>query len=603
MDKHAALKTRILLAILAAVAQMSHAANATGGTITTNGGYRGHTFTNSGTFAVTEAGNMDLPGSQPAGDVPSPAWATTTGTDEYGNWADLKVGDVTQRFRWIKPGKFLMGSPETETGSHYRPGHSPDEAQHEVTLTKGYWMADCVITIGFYKAVMGKSPGGHGEDNWPAPYQNWDGLHECIDKFNSRVKGGNFRLPTEAEWEYACRAGTTDVRYGNLDDIAWYKPNAGNTQHPVKSKQANAWGLCDMIGEAWQWVSDWYAPYPTTPQTDPIGPVTGEKGILRGAHSWSSFPEDCRAATRTPLMKDPKSADGVVCFRLAASATPSGGTPVPHGLARGSNGLIGVSIPRMDGTDGEFRTKMFVDVVKGRRVWQNAKDRTVDKNGWPTPTKDTLVTVGIFELRPHGGWTPAMANEPDGYKPDWSGIYNCSFQGKAEVHMHEGPGAKVFDLKYHSVSNTTTFKVDFPRDLGLLAFDFYTQRNGAASAGSGFSNLHVIRPEYPADSKETFTRSFLKSLAPFSVLRVTELNSGARWGREGDDYTVPLEWAKRRLTTDSTQQSIDGKFGIAWEYIVELANTTHKDIWINIPLNASDRGGPHSLDHEMQKLS
>ena len=253
-----------------------------------------------------------------------------------------------------------------------------------------------------------------------------------------------------------------------------------------------------------------------------------------------------------------------------------------------NTGLIGVSIPRMDGTDGEFRTKMFVDVMKGRRVWQNAKDRTVDENGWPTPTNDTIVTFGIFELRPHGGWTPEVANEPDGYKPDWSGIYNCSFQGKADVHMHEGPGAKVFDLKYESVSNTTTFKVDFPRDLGLLAFDFYTQRNGEASAGSGFSNLHVIRPEYPVDSKEAFTQSFLNSLAPFSVLRVTELNTGARWGREGDDYAVPLEWAKRRLTTDSTQQSIDGKFGIAWEYIVELANTTHKDIWINVPLNATD---------------
>ena len=215
-----------------------------------------------------------------------------------------------------------MGSPETEIGSHWKLGHSPDEVQHEVTLTQGYWMADCVVTFGFYKAVIGKSPGGHGEDSWPAPYQNWDCLHECIDKLNSQVKGGNFRLPTEAEWEYACRAGTTDVRYGNLEDIAWYKSNAGNTQHPVKQKLPNAWGLYDMIGGALQWVSDWYAPHPTTPQTDPTGPVTGEKGIVRGAHSWSSFPEDCRAARRIPLMKDQKSADGIVCFRLAASATP-----------------------------------------------------------------------------------------------------------------------------------------------------------------------------------------------------------------------------------------------------------------------------------------
>ena len=252
------------------------------------------------------------------------------------------------------------------------------------------------------------------------------------------------------------------------------------------------------------------------------------------------------------------------------------------------SGSIGVSIPRMEGSDGEFRTKMFVDVVKGRRVWQTPKDGTVDENGWITSYK-TFLAVGIFELRPHAGWTPDMANEPDGYEPDWSGTYNGSFQGKAEVRMHEGPGAKVFDLNYDPVSNTTTFKVDFPRDLGLLAFDFVNaQRNGEAPAGSGFSNLHVIRPEYPANSKETFTRSFLKSLAPFSVLRVTELNSGARWGREGDNYAVPLEWAKRRLITDSTQQSIDGKFGIAWEYIVELANTTNKGIWINVPLNASD---------------
>ena len=259
-----------------------------------------------------------------------------------------------------------------------------------------------------------------------------------------------------------------------------------------------------------------------------------------------------------------------------------------HGGDIPNNGLIGVSIPRMDGVDGEYRSKMFVDVVKGRRVWQNAKGSPVDKNGWPTPTNETIVTCGVFELRPHGGWTPAMANEADGYKPDWSGIYHGSFLGKADVHMHEGPGAKVLDLKYDAAGNTTTFKVDFPRDLGLLAFDFYTHRTSEASAGSGLSDLRVIRPEYPADSKETFTRSFLNSLAPFRVLRVTELNAGARWGREGDDYSVPLEWAKRRLPTDSTQQSIDGKFGIAWEYIVELANTTHKDIWINVPLNATD---------------
>ena len=122
-------------------------------------------------------------------------------------------------------------------------------------------------------------------------------------KVKSQYSGSNYykckgwRLPTEAEWEYATRAGTTGARYGNVDDIAWHSGNSGKKAHPVQQKKANAWGLYDMLGNVWEWVYDWYGAYPIGSSVDPVGPGTGSKRGVRGG-SWEEYIRLCRAAVR-----------------------------------------------------------------------------------------------------------------------------------------------------------------------------------------------------------------------------------------------------------------------------------------------------------------
>ena len=124
------------------------------------------------------------------------------------------------------------------------------------------------------------------------------------------------RLPTEAEWEYAARGGTTGSRYGDLDRIAWYIANSGNTTHAVGQKEANAFGLYDMLGNVWQWVADWYAEYPPGPQRDPGGPTSGQFRLLRGG-SWKYYPLNARASFR--LWLGPVGRYSVIGLRCAGN--------------------------------------------------------------------------------------------------------------------------------------------------------------------------------------------------------------------------------------------------------------------------------------------
>jgi formylglycine-generating enzyme required for sulfatase activity len=211
------------------------------------------------------------------------------------------------KFVWIPPDNFMMGSPEDE------PGRFSDETLHKVILTEGFYMQTTEVTQAQWTAVMGSNPSYFDECGPDCPVENvsWEDAQSFLKKLNGRGGDYEYRLPTEAQWEYACRAGTT-TRYHTGDseaDLAragWYGGNSGGKTHPVGQKEANAFGLHDMHGNVWEWCADWFGGYPSGPVTDPTGPESGARRVLRGG-SWVSTARGCRSAYRgrdTPVGRD-----------------------------------------------------------------------------------------------------------------------------------------------------------------------------------------------------------------------------------------------------------------------------------------------------------
>jgi formylglycine-generating enzyme required for sulfatase activity len=165
-------------------------------------------------------------------------------------------------------------------------------------------MSDHETTQAEYQLVMGSNPSNWKGESLPVERVSWDDAVAYCQKLTERERAGGritaqeaYRLPTEAEWEYAARAGTTGVRYGELDAIGWYNVNSGSKTHPVKQKAANAWGLHDMMGNVWEWCSDWSGDYPTGSVTNPTGPKSGSFRVNRGG-SWGDVDGRARSAFR-----------------------------------------------------------------------------------------------------------------------------------------------------------------------------------------------------------------------------------------------------------------------------------------------------------------
>jgi hypothetical protein len=233
--------------------------------------------------------------------------------DEYGDYYDWVVHGVTQRFRWMSAGSFLMGSRASEED------RSDDETQHRVTLTQGFWMADTACTQDLWVAVMGDNPADFSDDlENPVENVSWDDVQIFLQRINDLAPEMVVRLPSEAEWEYACRAGTTSAFSFGMeidDDQVNYDSNFGQTV-PVKVAPANPWGLYQMHGNVWEWCQDWYDEYPTGSVIDPSEIVGGTERVLRGG-SWSDDGEDCRSAYR--FYNSPDSRDSDIGFRFALS--------------------------------------------------------------------------------------------------------------------------------------------------------------------------------------------------------------------------------------------------------------------------------------------
>ena len=197
-----------------------------------------------------------------------PAWASVWGEDDFGLFAELHYQGQIQRFRWILPGRFQMGSPPSEPGRE--PFVMVRETKHMVVLSKGFWLADTACTQGFWQTVMGENPSYFSDDvNKPVDRVNWYDVHRFIYKLNSAITNLQLRLPSEAEWEYACRAGTESpfsfgknitpkqVNYqGNYPYTNGEKGEYRETTIVVKSLPANAWGLYEMHGNVWEWCQD-----------------------------------------------------------------------------------------------------------------------------------------------------------------------------------------------------------------------------------------------------------------------------------------------------------------------------------------------------------
>ncbi|MFP6584130.1 MAG: formylglycine-generating enzyme family protein [Candidatus Hydrogenedentota bacterium] len=198
-------------------------------------------------------------------------------------------------FVWIPPGTFLMGSPRDESEWYN------EEQQRSVMLTKGFWIGKFEITQKQWESITGENPSYFVGKNNPVESISWDDIKRYLTKLNA-LGDGQYRLPTEAEWEYACRAGSTKT-YGfgsdasKLEDYAWTFWNSNETTHPVGSKKSNAWGLHDMHGNVREWCSDWYAPYSDDNVVDPLGSDSGHERVTRGG-SFLSGNDDCRSAHR-----------------------------------------------------------------------------------------------------------------------------------------------------------------------------------------------------------------------------------------------------------------------------------------------------------------
>ena len=252
----------------------------------------------------------------------------------------------------IEPGTFTMGSPRDEKD------RESDETQHKVTLTRGFWLAETEVTQDQWRTLMGNNPSGFSEEGkgeHPVEQVNWyeavaylnalskaEGLDACYALKTCKGKAGGeerlecesaqlvgldcrgYRLPTEAEWEYAARAGTTGPQYGPLDDIAWSWSNSSGKTAAVRQKRPNPWGLYDMMGNVWEWTNDWYAQdfggQDPNGVTNPMGPLRGERASVRGCGWGSLTAADCRAAGRSDY--HPAYRYAIRGFRPARSRLP-----------------------------------------------------------------------------------------------------------------------------------------------------------------------------------------------------------------------------------------------------------------------------------------
>jgi formylglycine-generating enzyme required for sulfatase activity len=256
------------------------------------------------------------------------------------------TNSIGMKFKLIPPGKFTMGSPQAEIDralslvdeNSWEKGYIPTEGpEHPVGIRQPYYMGGTHVTVGQFRQFVEEAKYNIGDDRWknpgfeqfddcPVVLVAWDNAVAFCD-WLSQKEGKTYRLPTEAEWEYSCRAGKKNLRYcfgdddAKLEDYCWYSKNSGGGTRPVGKKKPNEWGLYDMHGNAWEWCQDYWDPnyYKWSPKQDPTGPRAGGERVFRGG-SWAGPPVQCRSACHDH--HDPGDRHNAIGFRVVLVVSP-----------------------------------------------------------------------------------------------------------------------------------------------------------------------------------------------------------------------------------------------------------------------------------------
>ncbi len=246
---------------------------------------------------VSEGKVTDLAATLAVEEEPKPVVATGQGRTVKGNTGNAVIDGIIDNMVYVEGGTFTMGAT-SEQGRDAWDGEKP---KHKVTLSS-FIIGKYEVTQALWEAVMGSNPSYFKGDNLPVEQVSWNDCQTFITKLNS-LTGLNFRLPTEAEWEYAARGGNKSRGYkyagsNNIDDVAWHTSNSSSKTHAVGTKQPNELGLYDMSGNVWEWCGDWYGDYSSSAQTNPTGATSGSDRVYRGG-SWYGLARSCRVSNRS----------------------------------------------------------------------------------------------------------------------------------------------------------------------------------------------------------------------------------------------------------------------------------------------------------------
>lgn len=217
----------------------------------------------------------------------------------------------------IPAGSLMMGCSPGDAECY-----AEEKPAHRVVITRAFEIGKYQVTQAQYQAVAGTNACYFQGPNLPVEGVSWEDARKFCEALNGKKDGHHYRLPTEAEWEYAARAGDSSPHYGPLDEVAWYRDNSGGATHPVGEKKPNGFGLHDTLGNVWEWVQDWYGLdyYSHSPESDPKGPNSGEYRVARGG-SWRGVARGLARVSSRYILK-PGVRSIVVGFRCAREAVP-----------------------------------------------------------------------------------------------------------------------------------------------------------------------------------------------------------------------------------------------------------------------------------------